>query len=168
MKTLIRLSSILHALITVFFVAAALALIVMSANTAWQTMRVDGFNATGALGVIDAIGLLSVAVVAVQIAQTIAEEEVIRQVHVSAPTRLRRFLSRFLVVIVVALAIKGLVATFKALHENLAFLPQAASTLLGVAALLAGWGVFIRCNREAEELEPEAMQQAKAEDRKLD
>jgi hypothetical protein len=37
-----------------------------------------------------------------------------------------------------------------------------------VGALLAGWGFFIRCNRLAEELEPEAMRQAKKEDKKLE
>jgi hypothetical protein len=79
----------------------------------------------------------------------------------------RRFLSRFLVVIVVALSIEGLVATFKALHEDPAQLPYAASILLAVGALLAGWGVFVRLNRYAEDLEPEAMQAAKREDRKL-
>ena len=52
--------------------------------------------------VIEAIGLLAAAVVALQIAQTIAEEEVVRSAHVSAPTRVRRFLSRFMVVVVVA------------------------------------------------------------------
>jgi len=44
--------------------------------------------------------------VSLQIAETIAEEEVVREAHVSAPTRVRRFLSRFVVVIVVALAIE--------------------------------------------------------------
>ena len=52
----------------------------------------------------EALGLLTVAVVALQIAETIIEEEVIRDADISAPTRVRRFLSRFLVVIVVALA----------------------------------------------------------------
>ena len=167
MKTLIRLSSLLHAVITVFFVGAALILLAMSANTGWQALLHHGFSAAGAQGVIEAIGLLSVAVVAVQIAQTIAEEEVIRKAHISAPTRVRRFLSRFMVVIVVALAIEGMVATFKALHENMAFLLHAASILVAVGVLLAGWGVFIRFNRYAEELEPEAMRDAKREDRKL-
>ena len=37
-----------------------------------------------------------------------------------------------------------------------------------VGVLLAGWGYFIRCNRDAEELEPEAMAEAKREDHKLD
>jgi len=79
----------------------------------------------------------------------------------------RRFLSRFMVVVVVALSIEGLVATFKALHEDPAQLPYAASLLLSVGILLAGWGVFVRLNRYAEELEPEAMEEAKREDKKL-
>jgi hypothetical protein len=111
--------------------------------------------------------LLAAAVVALQIAQTITEEEVIRDAHISGPTRVRRFLSRFLVVVVVALAIEGLVATFRALHEDPAQLPYAASILLSVGLLLAGWGAFVRLNRYAEDLEPEAMEAAKREDRKL-
>jgi hypothetical protein len=37
-----------------------------------------------------------------------------------------------------------------------------------VGLLLAGWGLFVHLNRSAEELEPEAMAEAKREDRKLD
>lgn len=99
--------------------------------------------------------------------QTIVEEEVVRDAHVSAPTRVRRFLSRFLVVVVVALAIEGVVAAFKAVHEDMDLLVDAAALLGGTALLLAAWGVFIRQNRVAEDLEPEAMQEAKDEDRKL-
>ena len=39
------------------------------------------------------------------------------------------------------------------------------ATAAGV--LLASWGVFIRLNRSAEELEPEAMEETKSEDRKV-
>jgi len=95
------------------------------------------------------------------------EEEVIRDAQISAPTRVRRFLSRFLVVVVVALAIEGLVATFKAIHEDLTELAYAAGLLISVGVVLAGWGVFVRLNRYAEELEPEGMEAAKREDRKL-
>jgi uncharacterized protein YacL len=128
---------------------------------------VSGLDRAAAQGVIEAVGLLAAAVVALQIAQTITEEEVIRDAHISAPTRVRRFLSRFLVVLTVALAIEGLVATFKSIHEDLTQLPYAASLLASVGVLLAGWGMFIRLNRYAEELEPEAMEAAKREDRKL-
>ena len=43
---------------------------------------------------------------------------------------------------VVALAIEGLVATFKLIREAPELLPHAASLLLAVGVLLAGWGVF--------------------------
>ena len=102
-----------------------------------------------------------------KIAETITEEEVIRSADISAPTRVRRFLSRFFVVLIVSLAIEGLVATFKAIHEDLTQLGYAASLLLATAGLLAAWGVFVHLNRSAEELEPDAMAAAKKEDAKL-
>ncbi|MDQ1309107.1 MAG: hypothetical protein QG601_375, partial [Pseudomonadota bacterium] len=61
--------------------------------------------------------MLAAAAVALQIAQTIVEEEVLRDAHISGPTCVRRCRSRFLVVVVVALTIEGLVATFKAAYE---------------------------------------------------
>jgi len=167
MKILIRLFSSLHALIAVLFVCASLILIAIAVNAGWHALA-EGLDAKAAQGIIEAIGLIAVAVVALQIAQTIVEEEVIREAQVSAPTRVRRYLSRFLVVIVIALAVEGLVATFKALHDDLSMLPYAASILVSVAVLLAGWGVFIHLNRSAEELEPEAMEEAKREDKKLE
>ena len=166
-KTLLRLFSAVHALIAGLFVCASLMLIAIAARVGWRSLE-TGFDAGAAQGIIEAIGLIAVAIVALQIAQTIVEEEVIREAQVSAPTRVRRYLSRFMVVIVIALAVEGLVATFKAMHEDLSQLPYAASILVSVAILLAGWGLFIRLNRSAEELEPEAMAEAKSEDKKLE
>jgi hypothetical protein len=166
MKTVLRLISTVHGVMAVLFACAAVILIVIAARVGWAAV-VAGLDRAAAQGVIEAVGLLAAAVVALQIAQTITEEEVIRDSHVSAPTRVRRFLSRFLVVVVVSLAIEALVATFKSIHEDLSELPYAASLLVAVGLLLAGWGVFIRLNRYAEELEPEAMEAAKREDRKL-
>lgn len=166
MKALLRAFSFIHGLMALLFACAAIVLIAVASRTGWLAITA-GFDKAAAQEIIEAVGLLAAAVVALQIAQTIAEEEVIRYAHISAPTRVRRFLSRFFVVVVVALAIEGLVATFRALHEDPAQLPYAASLLFSVGILLAGWGVFIRLNRYAEELEPEAMEEAKREDQKL-
>lgn len=54
------------------------------------------------------------------------------------------------------------------IHDDPAKLPQASTIGLATAALLAAWGVFIRLNRSAEELEPEAMEKAKSEDEELE
>ncbi len=167
MKALMHAFAFVHGLMALLFACAAVLLIAVASHTGWRAINA-GFDQDAAQQIIEAIGLLAAAVVALQIAQTIAEEEVIRHAHISAPTRVRRFLSRFFVVLIVALAIEGLVATFKALHEDPAQLPYAASIVFSVGVLIAGWGVFIRLNRYAEELEPEAMEEAKREDQKLD
>jgi hypothetical protein len=166
MKALLRAFSIAHALMAALFACAALMLIMIAARMGWLAFA-TGLNRQAGQGIIEAVGLLAAAVVALQIAQTITEEEVVRDAQISAPTRVRRFLSRFMVVVLVALVIEGLVATFKAVHEDPTQLLYAASILFASGVLLAGWGVFIRLNRYAEELEPEAMAEAKREDQKL-
>ena len=166
MKTLNLAFSIIHGLMALLFACAALMLIIIAAKVGWLAF-VGGLDTNAAQRIIESIGLMSAAVVALQIAQTIAEEEVVRDAHISGPTRVRRFLSRFLVVVVVALTIEGLVATFKAAHENPSHMIYAASIVFSAAFLLAGWALFIRMNRFAEELEPEAMAEAMREDSKL-
>ena len=166
MKLLMRFFTIVHALMAVLFTCAALMLISIAARVGLIAFA-GQWDSSSALSIIEALGLLAGAVVALQIAETIVEEEVIREADVSAPTRVRRFMSRFLVVVVVALAIEGLVATFKALHQDPSQLRYAACLIASTALLLASWGLFVYLNRAAEELEPEAMADAKREDKKI-
>ncbi len=166
MKNFLRLYSAVHALMALLFAAAGIALMVVAARNGWIAMS-GSPDALAGEAIIEAMGLLAAAVVALQISQTITEEEVIRDAHISAPTRVRRFLSRFLVVIVVAIAVEALVATFKA-REKPELMLHAAAVFAAVGLMLAGWGVFIHLNRSAEELEPEAMEEAKEEDAKLE
>ena len=166
MKAVLGIFRFLHALIALLFGCASLMLIAAAAHAGWLAFG-GAWDQAAAQSIIEAVGLLAAAVVALQIAETITEEEVIREADISAPTRVRRFLSRFFVVVVVALVIEGLVATFKAIHEDLTHLSYAAAIVLATAVLLAAWGLFVHLNRSAEELEPEAMEEAKQEDQKL-
>jgi hypothetical protein len=118
--------------------------------------------------VLESIGLLTIAVAALELGQTILEEEVLREAHMSAPTRVRRFLSRFMIVIVVSLSIETLVAVFQFIHDDPSRLPQAATIGMAAALLLAAWGLFVRLNKDAEQLEPEAMEKAKSEDAQVE
>jgi len=149
------------------FIVAALILMAIAVSMGREAIFA-GLTQAAAQKIIEAIGLLAAAVVALQISETITEEEVVRDADISAPTRVRRFLSRFFVVVIVALAIEGLVATFKAIHEDMTQLTHAALLIIAVGVLLSAWGIFIRLNRYAEELEPEAMADAKREDKKLE
>jgi hypothetical protein len=160
--------------ITLFFILCALTLVVLAGAEFWKAVDLAGgvdlrsrFNA-----ILETIALLTIAVAALELGQTILEEEVLRQVNrqaqLSSPTRVRRFLSRFLLVMIVALSIEFLVAVFQLIHDNPAYLPHASTIGLGAAALLVAWGVFTRLNVDAERLEPESMEKVKREDEKLD
>jgi hypothetical protein len=159
-----------YSIIVALFVLCAAALVVFAVAELWQGVNwasdkplPDRFNA-----VLEAVGLLTIAVAALELGQTILEEEVQREAQMSAPTRVRRFLSRFMVVVIVSLSIETLVSVFEFIHSDPEKLPQAASVGIAAAVMLAAWGVFIRLNKSAEELEPEEMERAKSEDRKLE
>lgn len=159
-----------HFVISLLFLLSGLTLVVLAGAQLWQGVQLFGpasiqerLNA-----VLESIAVLTVAVAALELGQTILEEEVHRQAQMSAPTRVRRFLSRFMVVLVVALSIETLVLAFRMSHDAPQHLPYVASIGVVAALLLAAWGVFIRLNRAAEALEPDAIQAAKREDRKIE
>jgi hypothetical protein len=170
MSFLLRLFPVGHFVISVLFLLAGAALIALAAVQLWQGIQL--FESAPLLprlnAVLESIAVLTVAVAALELGQTILEEEVHRQAQMSAPTRVRRFLSRFMVVLVVALSIETVVLVFRLSQDAPEMLPYAASVGAAAALLLAAWGVFIRLNRSAEDLEPEAMQAAKREDRKIE
>jgi hypothetical protein len=158
-----------YSIITLLFLICGFSLIAFAGYEMWRavspateaTLR-DRFNA-----ILEGIGLLTIAVASLELGQTVIEEEVVRKAHMSAPTRVRRFLSRFMIVIVVSLSIEFLVAVFQLIHENPAQLPDAAAIGVAAALLLAAWGLFIRLNKSAEEIEPEAMEKTKSEDQNV-
>jgi hypothetical protein len=169
MKGLQKIFVVGFSLITVFFVLSAFSLIAFAALELWQGLKPGGdiemrgrFNS-----VLESIGLLTIAVAALELGQTILDEEVRREAEMSVPTRVRRFLSRFMIVIIVSLSIEFLVSVFQLIHDNPAALPQASWVGIATAALLASWGIFIKLNRSAEELEPEAIKQVQREDKQM-
>ena len=168
MKYLMRLFPAGHLIISILFVVCSATLIYFALYDLWLLVRpADRGGHPPVHQVLHAIALLTVALAALQLAQTIIEEEVQREAHMAAPTRVRRFLSRFMVVLVVALSIETLVAVFEYSRSDPTLLPYAAAIGIAAGALLAAWGVFIKLNRAAEELEPEAMERAKREDAKV-
>lgn len=155
--------------ISMAFVVCAIVILVLALAQLWEGIQPSaGFSINERFNaILESIALLTVAVAALELGQTLLEEEVQRDTHISGPTRVRRFLSRFMVVLVVALSIETLVLAFRLSHEAPEQLPFVAGIGLTAAALLTGWGLFIRLNRTAEELEPEGMEQAKQEDQRI-
>jgi hypothetical protein len=169
-KIIQKLFSLGYILVVALFFVCAFALIVLAGSEMWQALQpaaeleVQGrFNL-----ILECIGLLTIAVASMELGQTVLEEEVQRSANISAPTRVRRFLSRFLIVVVVSLSIECLIAVFQFVHGKPELLPHAASIGLAAAVLLAAWGAFVRMNVDAEKLEPHAMHAAQAEDKTVE
>jgi hypothetical protein len=169
-KYLQRIGSIGYVLVAMLFFVCGFSLIVLGAMEIWSALDPadeqsvqDRFRL-----ILECVGLLTIAVAALELGQTVLEEEVQRAVHVSSPTRLRRFLSRFLIVVVVSLGVECLVGVFQFLHTKPELLPHVSSIGIAAAVLLVSWGVFVRMNVEAEKLEPQAMREAQEEDKHVE
>ena len=169
MKTIQKFFASAFILIVAVFFISAVTLVIFALGELWGAIRPSEAvpMQTRFVAVLECIGLLTIAIAALELGQTILEEEVQRSASISAPTRVRRFLSRFIVLVVVALSIECLVAVFEFIHESPELLPHAASVGVAAAALLVAWGAFVRLNIAAETLEPEAMRVAKKEDMKV-
>jgi hypothetical protein len=157
-----------HFVIGLLFALCGLALIGFSILQLWSGIAPGDQALVARLDtVLESLALMTVALAAMELGQTIIEEEVQRESQMSAPTRVRRFLSRFMVVLVVALTIEALVLVFRYSHDEPENMAYAALVGFAAAAIMIAWGVFIRLNVAAEALEPEGMRQAKAEDKKV-
>jgi len=169
-KYLQKISALGYVFISLLFFTCGFGLIVLAAMEIWSALFGDGYQSVQERFqlILECVGLLTISVAAFELGQTVLEEEIQREVHVSSPTRLRRFLSRFLIVVVVSLGVECLVGVFQFLHTKPELLPQVASIGVAAAVLLASWGLFVRLNVEAEKLEPEAMHQAQEEDKHVE
>ena len=168
LKALHALFPAAHLVVGLLFAACGLALIVFAVVQLWGGISPGETGLSARLDtVLESLAVMTVALAALELGQTIIEEEVQREMQMSAPTRVRRFLSRFLVVLVVALSIESLVLVFRYSHDEPHNMAYASLVAFSAAALLIAWGVFIRLNRSAEELEPESMREAKQEDKKV-
>lgn len=170
MKLIQNMFSMAYLVVVLFFFLCGVSLCFFAAFELWQAVNplADGVPRERFSKILECIGLLTIAVASLELGQTVLEEEVRRTATMSAPTRVRRFLSRFMIVVIVSLSIECLVAVFQFIHSAPDRLPDAAAIGIAAAMLLAAWGIFIYFNVKAEELEPQAMKKAKAEDDKVE
>jgi hypothetical protein len=165
MKLVHSLFTAVHAVIALLFALAALTLVWIAARAAWSVWS-GGLDADATLHMVQALGILASGVVALQIAQTVVEEEVVRDAHISGSHAGAPVSVPFS-----GGAGRGTGHRGPGGHVQGPGRPGQPAVFLGPdrggGRLAGGVGVFIHLNRSAEELEPEAMQEAKGGDRKM-
>jgi len=140
------------AAIVILFAGCAVTLIAFSGIDLWRAVQPnEALKLTNRFDLIlDCIAMLTIAMAAMELAQTIVEEEFDHTTRLTAAARAHRVLSRFLVVVVVSLAIESLVAIFKLMHEDPARISDAAYIAFAAAALLVAWGIFIKLSQQGQ------------------
>lgn len=166
MRIITRIIRLGQVIITLMFVLAAFLMIVFAAMQIWEAVfvTVERELTVRRNLVLEGITMLTVAVASLALGETILEEEVRRDVTLSAPTRVRRFMSRFFAVVIVALLIEALVGIFRFSQESPSNLLYAGIIALSAAVLLLSWGVFLKFNSIVEKLEPRSLQKVQEEE----
>ena len=140
------------AVIVLMFACCAMALIAFAGLELWRSVQPGtALTLTNRFDLIlHCISMLTIAMAAMELAHTIVEDEFGQESRLSAGARARRVLSRFLVVVIVSLAIESLVAIFKMVHDDPSKLSEAAYIAFAAAALLVAWGLFNWLSQRAE------------------
>jgi len=140
------------AVVVILFAGCAVALIVFSGVDLWRAVQPSEVLTLPKRFdlILDCIAMLTIAMASMELAQTIVEEEFAHDTRLSAAARARLVLSRFLVVVIVSLAIESLVAIFKLMHDDPSKIAEAAFIAFAAAALLIAWGVFIKLSQQGQ------------------
>ena len=147
-----RLFALGFAAIVVLFAASAFALIAFSGIELWSAVQPKEALALPKRfsSILDCIAMLTIAMAAMELAQTVVVEEFGQGLRLSTATRARRLLSRFLLVVIVSLAIESLVAVFKLVQEDPSNISEASYIAFAAAALLVAWGLFLGISQRGE------------------
>ncbi|HZP86887.1 MAG TPA: hypothetical protein VFB54_08690 [Burkholderiales bacterium] len=135
------LSTTMYALICVALAALAVTLL---ATGIWSVVEVALSGGEVILAVLEAVGLVIVALAVSDVAKYIYEEEIERERELRSAVEARQSLTKFLVIIAIAASLEGLVQIVHAAKSDRAALTDAALLLLAAVAVVVGLGVYQR------------------------
>lgn len=143
-RALRRVFAVGFVAIVLLFAACAFVLIGLAGIELWSAVGPVSGQAefTRFDSVLQCVAMLTIAMASLELADTVVEDEIKDEGRQSEAPRIRRVLARFLVVVIVSLAIESLVAVFKLMHDNPDRLAQATFIAMGASVLLIGWGLF--------------------------
>lgn len=130
---------ILYTLISLALLAAS---VLLMGVAVWRT--VTGFwTGDGALDtMLDAIGLIIIAVAVADVGKFLFEEEVINDRELRRPAEARGSLTKFMTIIIIALSLESLVLITKASRDHISDIVYPALLVLVAILAMVGLGLF--------------------------
>ncbi|OPY26053.1 MAG: hypothetical protein A4E28_02767 [Methanocella sp. PtaU1.Bin125] len=139
--------------ITLLFILISLVLIGLAFDRLYATAT--AFPQIALDSLFETIGFTTIAAAVFELARTMYEEEIRSEVKMTAPIKIRHFISRFLTVIVISLSIEFLTMVFRYSHKptEFAYLFEAAAVAVGIALLFIAWAFYNRTSVPVEQFE---------------
>ncbi len=105
----------------------------------------------------ETIGFTTVAAAVFELARTMYEEEIRSLTKMTAPLKIRHFISRFLTVIVISLSIEFLTMVFRYSHKTgeFVYMYEAAAVAIGIALIFFAWAYYNKTSVYVEQHEHE-------------
>ncbi len=100
--------------------------------------------------ILDAISYTIIAIAVFDVGRYLIEEEVQRDKELRSPSEARRTLTRFMVVITIALALEGLVGVFEAGNRDVTEVLYPLALVISAVVVMVGLGVYQRMSLQTE------------------
>ncbi|MCT4493085.1 GNAT family acetyltransferase [Bosea minatitlanensis] len=136
-------------LYTVISLALLCASVILIGVAVWRTAT-GYWNGEDALGaMLDAIGLVIIAVAVADVGKFLFEEEVMADREMRRPAEARGSLTKFMSIMIVALSLEALVLIAKTTRETIAEIVYPGLLVLLAVLILVGLGLFQRLSQHA-------------------
>jgi hypothetical protein len=151
----------------IIYCAIALALMLMAfvlvAISVWNLIT-GALTGQGSIGsILHSVGLIIVSAAVFDVGKFLIEEEVLRDRELRSIREVRRSLTKFMSIIIIATSLEALVIVFETKQEMISDLLYPSGLLVSAILALVGLGVFVWLSSKADALLPREAAAAEAE-----
>ena len=97
---------------------------------------------------LDAVGLIVIGMAVFDVSKFLLEEEVIKSHHAVTPSTQRDMLSKFLIIIFIAVSLEALVFIFDAGHKDISLLIYPTFLLIAAVLIVISLGMYRKLSQE--------------------
>jgi len=139
-------STVLYLAISVALIGMAFALIGMAL---WNAVTASLAGAP-LDALLDAVGLIIIAMAVGDVGKSLYEEEIVRERELASPVEARRNLTKFMVIICIAVALEGVVHILRAAEQETVALLPPVLLVVSAAVLMVGLGLYQKLSGPSE------------------
>lgn len=145
------LGSFIYFLIAISLLGISLIMMGVAIHDIWSAFHEKKTLITALL---DAVGFIVIAMAVFDVSKFLMEEEVFKDRELGSPTEARETLTKFLVIISIAVSLEALVFIFDAAKQDITMLVYPTFLLIAAVMLVIGLGVYQRLSRDVEDTTP--------------